>query len=471
MPQAATNLRSISGRAILAGGLALAGVAICVALYLYAASLQSPQNYNRGLHDQSAYMGFAKAARETNFSFTGNRNRMPLYPFFQALFYSPEIADETYFQDGKWRNVALSLVCLLALGIALFRRFRPLYALYALLFIAFIVFVIKSPYFQAEILFYTLFGFAFIMSLDSIAEPSRHKPLLVGALFALAHLTKASAMPGILIFAASYCLPLLVLPLRRQLNRDSLRQLLYRALAPVGVFMIMLSPYFAESAARYTQPFYNVNTTFYMWFDSWDEAKAWSNAVGDRQGYPDAPADQIPSLGKYLREHTPQQVLDRLTSGYATIVESACYCKWCRYKYGYCSQVGLSLLLLAIGMATAVWLGLRRGVDKTSRASSGITQAQLAAFTIAFFVIYSASFAWYMPLIGKGPRTFLSLAVPLMWTMGLVLHAPRIQALRFRFGGREFQVVQVAFALMLLGLAYELFEVITIDAAIMDGGN
>ena len=451
---------------------ALCGGALFIALYLYTASLQNPVNHNRALHDQSAYMGFAQKAYETRFAFTGNRNRMPLYPFFQALFYAPELDAEAYFQSGKQRNVALSLICLLALGAAFFRKFSRIYALFALLFIGFIIFAIKAPYFQADILFYTIFGFAFIAGLDAIQAPRLHKPVIVGLLFALAHLTKASAMPGLFIFAASYALPLLARLMRRQLDRATLRQLVYGGLMPVAAFMLILLPYFAESAARYQLPFYNVNTTFYMWFDSWDDAKAWSNAVSDRAGYPDVPADEIPSLEKYLREHTPQQVVARATGGFANIIDSACTCKWCRYKYGYCSQVGLMLPLLGLSAVGALWLGWRRrGKDAGDNADDRLKSAHAAAFAAAFMLIYALSFAWYMPLIGKGPRTFFALAIPLLWSIGLVMHRREVQSLRVRLLGREMRVFDMVWLFMLLTLAYEIYEVVTIDAASMDGGN
>ena len=470
MSPAATE--SWSKRKFARAALTLIVGVLFVALYLHTTSLQSPLNHNRSLHDQSAYMGFARKAHETRFAFTGNRNRMPLYPFFQALFYAPGMDDEDYFQQGKQRNVALSLVCLLALGSAFLRAFTRIYALYALLFIAFIIFAIKAPYFQAEIPFYTLFGFAFIAGLDAIQEPRKHKPIGVGVLFALAHLTKASAMPGLLIFAACYALPLLAKLIHRQLDRASLQQLLYAALTPVVVFMLILLPYFAESAARYRLPFYNVNTTFYMWFDSWDEAKAWSNEVKDRAGFPELPADEIPSLENYLREHSPEQVLDRITGGFANIVDSACACKWCRYKYGYCSQVALLLPLLALTLMASLWLGFRsKTAASADRPDKDLKLAHAFLFAAAFMLIYALSFAWYMPLIGKGPRTFFALAIPLLWSLGVAMGRREIQSLRIRLLGRDIRMFDLVWLVMLLTLAYEIYEVVTIDAAIMDGGN
>ena len=176
-------------KTLLAMGIAL----FFLILYLDIAQKQSRRNHDLTRSDQGAYMNFAKKAYESRLQYTGSRNRMPLYPWIQALFYSPQMDDETFFQQGKQLNVALSLICLLALGIAFFHKFSKLYAFYAILAIAFLVFAIKSPYFQVEILFYTLFGLAFMLSLDTLISPKWRKSIGVGVLFALA--TSAKPAP------------------------------------------------------------------------------------------------------------------------------------------------------------------------------------------------------------------------------------------------------------------------------------
>ena len=248
------------GKVLLALGIGL----FFLSLYLNVAQQQSKVNSDLTRNDQSAYMNFAREAYETHLQYTGSRNRMPLYPFIQALFYSPEMDDEAFFEQGKQLNIALSLVCLLALGITFFAKFSKIYAFYAMLVIAFLVFAIKSPYFQTEILFYTLFGFAFILSLDTLISPKWYKSIGVGLLFALAHFSKASALPGLFIFISSYGILFLFKLFSGSLSREQVRQILYYALAPLAVFMILLFPYFQESKEKYGSYFYNVNTTFYM---------------------------------------------------------------------------------------------------------------------------------------------------------------------------------------------------------------
>ena len=300
-----------------AAGAALtaAFVLICLAAYLHIAQTQSIKNRDMRWSDQSSYMDEATKAYETRFTYTSNRNRMPLYPFLQALFYSPDLSPEAFFQQGKRLNVVLSLFCIALLSYVFFSRFSRLYAGYAMLLIALVVFAFKSPFFQTELLFYTLFGLTFILSIDTIKAPNKYKTVALGAMFALCQYTKASAMPGLVIFAASYGVLVLTKLYKREVNAHCARNILFSAVMPVFVFLLLLSPYLLESNEKYGTYFYNVNTTFYIWYDSWEEAKAGTNQAGDTIGWPDLPDDEIPSLSKYLEEHTAQDIVNRFVNG------------------------------------------------------------------------------------------------------------------------------------------------------------
>ena len=439
------------------GALTVALAAACLAAYLHIAQTQSSKNHNMRYTDQSAYMDAAIKAYETRFAYTGDRNRMPLYPFLQALFYSPDMSPEDFFQQGKRLNIALSLVCIAALSAVFFTRFSKLYAAYSLLLIALIVFAIKSPFFQAELLFYTLFAFTFILSIDTLKAPSRTKTLALGVMFALCQYTKASAMPGLFIFAFSYGLLLLARLRRPGANPEGLKPVLFSALAPILVFLLLLSPYLLESKANYGSYFYNVNTTFYLWYDSWDEAKAGTLAAGDHLGWPDLPDEEIPSLHKYLDEHTAQDILNRFRDGAVTIFKSACQIDApFLYAYGYCGQVSLGLLVLA-GSLALIARGKGQRLSDSSR--------QIAIYATVFFAVYFVAFAWYMPIIIRGARTVLSLLIPFLWVTGLAVHHPRIQGLRVNISGRDIRLFHLVYSLMMLTLVLEIYRMITVGAS------
>ena len=443
--------------------LTVALLLICLAAYLHIAQTQNHKNRDMRWTDQKSYIDAAIKAYETRFAYTGDRNRMPLYLFLQALFYSPDMSLEEFFQHGKRLNIVLSLFCVAALSCVFFSRFSRLYATYAMLVIALVVFAIKSPFFQTELLFYTLFGLAFILSINTIKVPNKYKTVALGAMFALCQYTKASAMPSLLIFAASYGVLILTKLYKRDLNAASAGYILFSAVTPIFVFLLLLSPYLLESKAKYGSYFYNVNTAFYIWYDSWDEAKAGTLLAGDHVGWPDLPDDEIPSVSKYLEEHTAQDIVDRFVNGVFLMVKSACVIDHpFNYAYGYCSQIALGLVVLVGSLFVVV---------KNGRASLSDQSLQSVLYVCLFFLVYFAAYAWYMPIINfRGARTVLSLLIPFMWTIGLVVHHPYILSLQVTIRERDINPLNLVYALISLTLFVEIFRLVTFGASVYWAG-
>ncbi len=445
------------------GLLALVVGLFFLSLYLNVAQQQSEVNNDLTRSDQNSYMDIAKKAYETRFQYTGTRNQMPLYPWIQALFYSPQMDDEAFFQQGKRLNVALSLVCLLALGVAFFAKFSKLYAFYSLLVIAFLVFAIKSPFFQVEILFYTLFAFAFMLSLDTLISPKWYKSVGVGALFALAHFSKASGMPGLFIFISSYGILFLLKLFNRNLDREQVRQILVHALTPLVVFMGLLFPYFQESKEKYGTYFYNINSSRLMWYDSWDEALNAARLAREQGGWTNLPAEEIPSLSNYLKEHSPGDMIARFRLGAKHLIWSGCNYQFSLYTFGHCSQVVLSLVIFALCLPILLFKG--------SQSKNNHKHVHIGLYILLFFVLYGLSFLWFIPISGRGPRTIFTLMIPLLWTIGFIVHSPQIQSLQFKLFQRTIRVIDIAYVLMLLTLFYEIYQVVTVRAAGLYGGK
>lgn len=435
--------------------LILAGFGVTLALYLRIAEIQSGVNQNLGKVDQFAYLDFAKRAHASNFAFTGWRNRMPLYPWMQALFYSPEMSDEAFFESGKDLNTLLSIACIALLGAAFFRQFAKSYALYAMAVIALLCFAIKAPWFQAEVLFYTLFAFAYMLSIEAIRRPAWWKSIGLGLLLALAHFTKASALPALALCVCSCALPLLY-ELRHRPTRGRIYQLAFQAIAPLAVFFIALFPYFSESKDRYGQYLYNVNSTFYVWYDSWGEAKFGTKAAGDREGWPDLPDEEIPSMAKYLAEHSAADIARRLAQGAERIHKNACSGADSPSQFGLCLHAGAGILILTICLAARL------------RASAGrftIQAVQCAIFAALFFALYLLMF-WWFAAIASGPRFILSLLIPLLWTVGLAVRsAPGVT-----LPGTDISLTDAVIAVMLIILLSQIYELAAARAAILFGG-
>ncbi|MCY3915973.1 MAG: hypothetical protein OXG49_08160 [Chloroflexi bacterium] len=432
--------------------LILATVALGLSLYLHIAIAQNEANQDWGKVDQGAYMYFAKEAYETNFAFSGNRNRMPLFPWIQALLYSPEMSDEAFFEQGKRVNVLMSLACLAVLGAAFFLKFSQGYALYSISVIAFLLFAIKAPWFQAEILFYTLFAFAFMLSIESIRSPRWYKSVGLGLLFALAHFTKASATPGIALYACSFAVPLLA-TIRNRLNRQRMVEIVSQALLPLLVFSVGLFPYFNESKERYGHYLYNVNSTFYVWYDSWGEAKFGTKAAGDREGWPDMPAEEIPSLTKYLKEHSIADIVKRFVQGAIRIHNNACSGSG---QFGLCIHAGIGVMILIVSLSLRM-TGARGTLTKED--------IQSGLFASLFILGYILLYVWYAA-IASGPRFILTLLIPLFWSVGLALPAiPKVY-----LPGLNIGILDAVFSVMLVILLSQVYELATVRASLLVGG-
>ena len=409
-----------------------------------------------GKVDQGAYIDFAKKAYASSFAYTGDRNRMPLFPWIQALFYSPDMSDEEFFEQGKQLNLLISIASLAVLGAAFFAKFSKSYALYATAVIAFLCFAIKAPWFQAEILFYTMFAFAFMLSIESIRCPKWYKSVGVGLLFALAHFTKASALPALAIYSFSFAVPLLCDLRSRRLSRQRIYKIVFHATAPLLVFLVALFPYFNESKERFGHYLYNVNSTFYIWYDSWGEAKFGTKAAGDREGWPDMPEEEIPSLTKYLKEHTSAQIMQRLVNGAARIYNNACGSADGPSQFGLCVHAGVGVLLLFC----CLFVRLKGG-----QGAPRIEDIQMGLFAALVFSLYIILYSWFSA-IASGPRFILVLLIPLFWTVGLGVQATPDQSIP----GTTISLYRAVVGVMLVILFSQTYELVAVRAAILFGG-
>ena len=373
-------------------------------LYLYGA-IEHLNHVNTSLKasDQQSYLRYARKLA-TEEGFLGGRNRMPLYPLLQSFFYEEGMSDEVFFIQARLVNVILSLIVLLLLYPIVRRYLDALTSACLVLVTAFTVFLFKAGYVQAEILFYMLNFGCFVLMGRMLRAPTWKSGLLTGLLLGLAHLTKASILPGLALFVLLYAVRH-VLGALRVLRGDSTA---YRQrLAIVTLVMALLTflatvfPYIRNSYLRFGRPFYNVNSTFYMWYDSWEEVKAGTRAHGDRKGWPDMPPEEIPSPARYFREHTAKQVLDRIINGLKTLAF------YCTHTYGYHKYV-LLYLLFAVGIA---W-GNRAGARRLLRENLWLT-----LFLACYFAGYLVLYAWYVPIAGPGDRFILGQFLPFMFAL------------------------------------------------------
>jgi hypothetical protein len=385
-------------------GLFVAILFVVVGFYYYNAATHHAELINDDpIHsDQSAYMEFAQVAHETNFSYTGVRNQMPLYPYLQALFYQPEMSQADFFAQGKNVNIILSLT-LLGILFLVFQNYLSLHRATVLtLILAVGLFIFKAGYFTSELLYYSLSFLGFLGMGLMLLKPSLILGLLTGLTLAMTYLTKATILPAIVAFIFAFFVKegiTLFREKRGSLVQASRKERIERIISVSLVlicFLVLLSPYLFESKQTYGRYFYNVNSTFYIWYDTWAEAIADTAEYGYREHWPNMPADQIPNWRNYLRDHTLDEIKTRLLTGFE---KQAYYLthSYSRVNYIWIYSAVALLMVPGVGMQKSIWMIK--------------TYYPLLLFVLLNFCGYLILFAWYFPIAG-GPRFLYGLFLP-----------------------------------------------------------
>lgn len=357
--------------------------------------------------DQSAYMDYARSMATMNSAHVGDRARMPIYPFLQSLHFRPGMSDDEFFRRGKAFNIALSVVLLVLTYLVLSRWLEPLAATAIVLVAAFTVFMFKAGYFQCELLFYFLNLLFFVLCIENLLRPNALRAALLGLAAGVAHLTKASVIPGMIVFLVCYTWASMIRPAGEPERRgDSRSASAARAALFLLVFLAVVYPYIRTSKQVFGRYFYNVTSTFYLWYDSWEEVERGTKAHGDRVGWPRMPEEDLPSFRKYWKDHTLSQIAARLVNGVTTVVKTA----WSSYGYLKYAAIYLLFALLFIAQhARRVRETLFRGRARA-----------VSAFVITYFLGYVLLYSWYTP-IADGNRLTLALFLPGLAAIGYLL--------------------------------------------------
>ena len=412
--------------------------------------------------DQGSYLEYAVNMRETGYAYIGGRNQMPLYPFLQSLAYDPSATLDEIFRRGKALNIALSVLLLGALFLVWRRRFPLLQATALLLVTAFTVFLFRAAYVQVELLYYVLAFGSFLFLCRMLEAPSWRLALLAGVWLGLTHLAKASLLPGLGLFVLVSLLragwAALQTARRERASGPSGLRALGRELGQVGVvvlvFLVTISPYLLTSKRVFGHAFYNVNSTFYMWYDSWADAMHGTIPHGDRIGWPSSlPADQLPSPAKYLREHTGRDIVKRFQDGSRFLFGSAVR------TYGYWKYVVFYGAVLIVVLAMN-W-----------RWTIGMVQRHffVVLFALGYIVGYVLLYAWYVP-IARGNRLVLALFLPFMFAVGSILWA-RARAERAGEGSTLPRWFTAIHLVLIGGIALELYDILARRVVTMYAGD
>lgn len=421
---------------------ALAILLVSLAFVYVQGALEHARTINTSstFSDQDAYLQFIQKARELNFRYTGDQNRMPAYPFLQALLYDSRMSVPELFAQGKQVNILLSLLLLVFLFLIFLKYLSYYQAVVLVLIVAFSLYIFKSPYIQAEISFYFLFFLSFLLMSQMLIKPSWLLGIASGAVIGLTYLTKGSMLPVLALFSALFILkeglallklarqPVLIIPptttpIEVVAIAEATHQPAKRAAASLNmqtallrwvsfalllfIFGLTIYPYASQMKERFGSYFYNVNTSIYIWYDEMQQAyDGEARYRFAEQIPPDLPADQVPSLRKYLREHTRPQILERFLDGLKSELGKI------RWQF---SVTNYQLAYLWI-FSLVVLLDLRNNLAVIR------TYPYLVAFGVLFFLGYLVAFAWYTPL-ASGRRFTYSLYIPFLFSIFVAINA------------------------------------------------
>ena len=384
----------------------------------------------------------------------GERNRMPLYAGYLALFYHRDLSDPAFFEVAKRANIYLSLALLVLLAAIAFRELPGLAATNLIGILAFGIFIFKAGYAQSELLFYFLMFVTFLGCWHLLRSPGvgwRTIALAAGtgAAAGLAHLTKAAMLPFVGIFLAVYLWSLARQVARGKNDRNdasgNARSRLAVAVVFTAAFFLVLWPYLSTSKRVFGHYFYNVNSTFYVWYDDWAHASVGTYVHGDGVGWPTMPESELPSAGRYLREHTVGQIASRILSGFQDMATKSVQ------MYEYLPYLVLYLIALMFVLVTRPAV-----VRKLVRANP-----PLVAFLIVYAVVYLFAIAFYYPTSGTGTARFLlAHLAPLFFAISFLLSRESVQKASWRIGGATIRLRHfdaLVFTVLAVDVAFHLW--------------
>ena len=422
-------------------------------------------NLDMKLVDQSAYMQYAQDMRTSHFRHIGDRSRMPVYPSLMALFYRPGTTEEAFFELGKMVGIGIAIVVLVAAFFTFLRYVQMFEAFTAIQVAAFTVFAYKSPYFQAEVLFYGVTFLLFVLMVELITRPRVAVAFACGMIGGIAHLTKASVLPGMIVcwfflflrFLSGYAAE--HLHRKPAVSEAGPRSLPLQAILSlvlcVMVFFLTVFPYIHASKKRFGYYFYNVSTTFYLWCDSREEYIRGPKAHGDRKGWPQMPPDQVPSMHKYWHDHSGRQIAVRFVRGAETMRNRVIR------SYGYAAF----LLIYLCCDVLLIW----QNRAHFNFLFGNPTMSVLPFFIVSYFAVYLAADAWYM-VLSPGNRYVLTLFLPVLFIFVRVIAYARKNGLSVSLFGRRIPA-SAASSLILIALLFYLCFIFPSRISSMWGGS
>lgn len=379
---------SVEGRRRIAVGL---GVVALIGVLAVGMHRQFVLNADIDDTDQSAYVGYAQSLREHPDRPVNDRARMPLFPYLMSTTVSAGASAEDTFLRGKLIGVAIGVALLGGAWVILRRSLGVLAATATTTVLAFGLVVYKAPWAQTELLYYSLFALSLWLMFRLLRHPDITTAAVTGLVAGLAHLSKPGAIPLIALFAVA-AVACMVVGADRSARH---RVLVAGTIASVAfVFALTILPYSSNNQDIFGSFLYNSNSAYYLWYDSWPEILAGTNAYGDQFGPPALPAAEIPSMRTYVDTHSWFEIAGRIVGGVGT-----------QLPILFAWPVTWILVLQITVAGIAVW-------SCRARVAGALRREPVPfLFVGAVIVVYFLLSAWWMP-ITPAARFAMVLALP-----------------------------------------------------------
>ena len=398
------------------------------------------------------YMRRAIDLKITHYERLTDGNRMPLYPFILSFLYHPGLSPEEYFQKGKILNIILSVILLITLFIIFRIYLNALESQVLILITAFTLFMPRAGYLQSELLFYFLNFCAFLLFWGCLKTPRLWIAAAAGVLAGLTYLTKSSVFPAVVWFIFFYLIIHIAVPIIKKIGNKINAKM---ALPPfyilkniafllvfIVIFLLTVYPYISVNKQVFGHYFYNVNSNFYIWCDSWEQAKV-TREHGDRVGWPKMRPEAIPSCGKYLHEHSLSQILGRLASGFVIVAGNAIG------GFGYAQYLCIYLFICIL----AITKQYGAFVEYLKHGNNYAILISLISYFLLYYLLYA-----FGATIFKGPRHLLAQYLPAMFIMSYFLLKFRFeyysQAISCQFDMRKINIIIIG--LLVLDLIFNM---------------
>ncbi len=381
---------------------------VVATVYVAAAVQQKNRiNISAAAGGQYPYLIYAQGmATEGVTRYFGDRNRMPVVPALLTLVYHSNW--DTFFGRACWLAIGSSVVVLTGIGLLAYRSL-PVWPATALTLSAVVcVFIQKASFVGAELPYYGLLFASWLLLCRLIRRPDGRWAAAGGALLGLTYLTKASALATGVTFLGAMIVYAVVLALRPRnsevapcagMERPDPKQIVIHAAIATFFFLMIIWPYIASNHDRFGRYFYNVNSRFFMWCDSWSQAKSFADKYDIGARYPDGPPAEIPGPANYWRTHTARQLMGRLDYGFRALGTLAIEGRYFKY------------------IAAAAFFCLVFGYRQRHRLYAISTEHRVVVlFGSLFFGGQILCYAWYAQ-VAYGDRFILSLFLPALFAL------------------------------------------------------